>query len=143
MKNILIFILLALAIIFGYKLFLTKTGDIVESETGILEKTSPDSIGLKPEDLKTSNSVKQKVPVVLYSSDSCVFCIQAKAFLKKKGIEYQVRDINVGKNAQEMVDRTGMRGIPQIFINRQHIGGFGELQALDNSGDLDRLLQGL
>ena len=140
MKNIVIAVLGILALMMGYFVFLQKTGDTVESESGFLEQTTPESIGLKTQ---SGQVVKQKVPVVLYSSDSCPYCLQAKAFLKKKGVEYQVRDTSIGKNAEEMVTRTGRRGIPQIFINRQHIGGYSELLALDQSGDLDSMLQGI
>ncbi len=90
------------------------------------------------------SAVKQRVPVVLYSSNTCRYCLMTKAFLKKKGIEYQVRDINIGKNSEEMTERTnGSRSIPQIFINRQHIGGYGALLNLEKSGELNKLLQGM
>lgn len=140
MKNVIIAVLVIVALMMGYYVFMEKTGDTVDTETGVLEKTTPESIGLSSE---VTGVVKQKVPVVLYSSDTCPYCVQAKSFLTKKGIEYQVRDITIGKNAEEMVQRTGQRGIPQVFVNRQHIGGYAELLSLDSSGKLDRMLQGL
>lgn len=144
-KKILAFLLIIIAVAVGYYLFVTKTGDTVDPETGVLGKTSPESIGLssgKGENSEDVSTVKQKVPVVIYSSDTCPYCLQAKGFLKKKGVDYQVRDINIGKNSEEMVKRTGQRSIPQIFINRKHIGGYGELLSLDSNGELDKLLLG-
>ena len=88
--------------------------------------------------------VKQKVPVVIYSGSSCRYCVIAKDFLDKKNVQYEVRDINVGKNAQEMMARTnGQRSIPQIFINHKHIGGLSELTTLDQQGKLNDMLLGV
>ena len=123
-KNIAITILLGLVGFFGYYLF--NTQDTPKENEPVL-----------------TQRVKQKVSVIIYSSDSCSYCIMAKGFMKKKGIQFEVRDINIGKNVQEMSERTnGSRSIPQIFINHKHIGGWGELNRLEQKGLLDLMLAG-
>jgi glutaredoxin 3 len=95
-------------------------------------------------DMPAIKTVKQKVPVVIYSSDGCRYCLMAKGFLDKKGVQYDIRDINEPKNAEEMMTLSnGSRTIPQIFINHQHIGGWSELNDLEHQGKLDVLLQGV
>jgi glutaredoxin 3 len=80
--------------------------------------------------------------ITVYSGPNCPFCERAKMLLKKKGAAFE--DFNVKSDADkltEMMDRSGgMRTIPQIFINGQHIGGCDDLFALDSAGKLDPLL---
>ncbi len=123
-KNIAIIILLGLISFFGYYAFQSK----------------PPSKGTEQ---NLVQRVKQKVSVVIYSSDTCRYCLMAKAFMEKKGIQFDVRDVNIGKNAQEMSERTnGSRAIPQIFINHKHIGGWRELNILEQRGLLDLMIAG-
>jgi len=123
-KNITIIILLGLIGFFGYYLFKTQTPP---------QDGSPALV----------QRVKQKVSVVIYSSNSCRYCLMAKDFMEKKGIQFEVRDVNIGKNAREMSERTnGSRSIPQIFINHKHIGGWAELNMLEQKGLLDLMLAG-
>lgn len=80
--------------------------------------------------------------VVMYSTAVCPYCINAERLLVAKGVSHieKIRvDIDPDKK-QEMMDKTGRRTVPQIFINQQHVGGFDDLRALDVAGDLDRLL---
>ncbi len=79
--------------------------------------------------------------VVMYSTGLCGFCRAAKRLLDNKGVEYQ--SIAVDRDAekrQEMMDRSGRRTVPQIFIGDHHVGGFDDLQALESAGELDALL---
>jgi len=80
--------------------------------------------------------------VVIYSTRICPYCVRAKELLTKKGASY--KEIDVSENEQlriEMMQKSGgRRSVPQIFINGQHIGGFDDLQALDNQGKLDAML---
>jgi len=123
-KNIAIIILLGLIGFFGYFLF-NKQDRPAEGEPALVQR------------------VKQKVSVVIYSSNSCRYCLMAKDFMGKKGIQFDVRDVNIGKNAREMSERTnGSRAIPQIFINHKHIGGWTELNRLEQKGLLDLMLAG-
>ena len=80
--------------------------------------------------------------VTMYSGDPCPYCGAAKALLKSKNVEFEEFDIwkNPAK-AKEMLQRTnGKRTIPQMFIEDHYIGGNDDLQALNRSGELDKLL---
>jgi glutaredoxin 3 len=82
--------------------------------------------------------------VLMYSTASCPFCIQAERLLMRKGIT-DVEKIRVDLEPvrrMEMMQKTGRRTVPQIYIGQQHIGGFEELAALDRAGQLDALLAG-
>ncbi len=81
--------------------------------------------------------------VVIYSSQSCPFCDRAKALLDNKKVAYtEIRvDLDSDKLAQ-MMELSGRRTVPQIFINEKPVGGFDDLWALEQQGTLDQLLQG-
>ena len=79
----------------------------------------------------------------IYTNATCVFCVAAKNFLKVRGFEYsEVRiDREPGK-LEEMLQRSkGMRSVPQVFINGEHIGGYDDLVAADRSGRLLELME--
>ncbi len=80
-------------------------------------------------------------PVTLYSTQVCPYCVRAKALLDGKHVAYtEIRvDREPGKMA-EMMQKSGRRTVPQIFIGERHVGGFDELYALDRDGRLDPLL---
>lgn len=81
--------------------------------------------------------------IEIYTTATCLYCVQAKALLKKKNVAFQ--EIHVDQDPvqrDEMLKRSGgKRTVPQIFINGQSIGGFDDLYALDQKGQLDKLLQ--
>jgi glutaredoxin 3 len=82
--------------------------------------------------------------VVMYSTAVCPYCIMAERLLKAKGVEVieKVRiDLEPDLRA-EMMQKTGRRTVPQIYIGETHVGGFDDLNALDRAGKLDPLLQG-
>jgi glutaredoxin 3 len=80
-------------------------------------------------------------PVTLYTTGWCPFCMRAKALLQRKGIAYTEIDIESRRELrQEMIERSGRRSVPQVFIGDHHVGGADDLAALDASGELDRLL---
>ena len=81
--------------------------------------------------------------VVIYTGPFCNFCSAAKHLLNKKKINYEEIDIGYDdKKREEMLKKTnGARTIPQIFIGEKHVGGYVELKALDNKGELDTLLK--
>ena len=81
--------------------------------------------------------------VLIYTTSACPYCVQAKRLLSHKGVPYQEIDVS-GDTAkrQEMMHASGRRTVPQIFIGEQSIGGFDELYALEQSGELDNLLNG-
>lgn len=81
--------------------------------------------------------------VRIYTSVSCPYCVQAKRLLDRKGVAYE--EIDVTGNAElraQVIQLSGRRTVPQIFIDEQSIGGFDELYALEQGGRLDALLQG-
>ena len=81
--------------------------------------------------------------VVIYTGPLCNFCSAAKHLLNIKKINYEEIDIGYDdKKREEMLKKSnGMKTIPQIFIEEKHIGGYVELKALENKGELDSLLE--
>jgi glutaredoxin 3 len=82
--------------------------------------------------------------VMMYSTASCPFCIQAERLLTRKGVT-DIEKIRVDlepARRMEMMQKTGRRTVPQIYIGERHVGGFEELVALDRAGKLDALLAG-
>ena len=78
--------------------------------------------------------------VLVYSTDPCSFCSNAKALLNRRGIEFE--EINLGKDPAgraELAAKTGMLSFPQILIDDELVGGFRELLQADQSGRLDQL----
>jgi glutaredoxin 3 len=81
--------------------------------------------------------------VTLYVSDWCPYCQRAKGLLTRKNVVF--REINVEdepKLREEMIERSGRRTVPQIFVGDTHVGGCDDLFELERSGELDRLIQG-
>lgn len=76
--------------------------------------------------------------VVIYTTAICPYCIRAKALLQRKGVEYsEIRiDLDHG-HMTEMLRRSRRQTVPQIFINDFHVGGYDDLRALDQEGELD------
>jgi glutaredoxin 3 len=82
--------------------------------------------------------------VMMYSTAVCPYCIRAESFLRAKGVGdiAKVRiDLEPARRA-EMMERTGRRTVPQIYIAGQHVGGYEDLVALDRAGKLAPLLAG-
>jgi glutaredoxin 3 len=82
------------------------------------------------------------VQVKMYSTGVCPYCVMAERLLTSKGIT-QIEKIRVDLDAaarETMMEITGRRTVPQIYIGETHVGGFDDLSALDRSGQLDALL---
>jgi len=80
--------------------------------------------------------------VVMYSTGVCPFCLMAERLLKSKGVDV-IEKIRVDlepQRRQEMMERTGRRTVPQIYVGERHVGGYDDLAALERSGGLDPLL---
>ena len=76
--------------------------------------------------------------IEVYSTPSCHWCKRAKALLESQGLDYQEVNISADTDrAREMEQRSGRRTVPQIFIDREPIGGYGELLQLNNTGKLN------
>jgi glutaredoxin 3 len=80
----------------------------------------------------------------MYSTAICPFCVQAERLLRAKGVAL-IEKIRVDlepERRQEMMERTGRRTVPQIYIGSRHVGGYDDLVALDRAGELAPLLAG-
>ena len=79
--------------------------------------------------------------VLIYETGLCGFCRAAKKLLDGKGVAYDT--IRVDKDDEQkqiMMQRSGRRTVPQIFIGDHHVGGFDDLHELESDGELDALL---
>ena len=80
--------------------------------------------------------------VKMYTTAVCPYCVQAKRILKSKGVEV-IEEVRIDVNPDErmkMMEITGRRTVPQIFIGTTHVGGCDDLVALDAKGGLLPLL---
>ncbi len=83
-----------------------------------------------------------KPQVVMYSTAVCPYCVMAERLLKSKGVD-EIEKIRVDLDPsvrEAMMQKTGRRTVPQIYIGDTHVGGFDDLSALDRAGKLDALL---
>ncbi len=81
--------------------------------------------------------------VLMYSTAVCPYCVRAEQLLKRKGVTHidKVRVDLEPARREEMIEKTGLRTVPQIFIGDTHVGGCDDLYALEHAGSLDALLQ--
>jgi glutaredoxin 3 len=67
---------------------------------------------------------------IVWSKDACPFCVQAKALLELRGIEYEERNVSTDWTREQLLEAVpNARTLPQIFLDDQHIGGFTDLRA--------------
>ncbi len=82
--------------------------------------------------------------VKMYLTATCPYCLQAKQLLRQRGVT-EIEEVRVDTQPdgrQKMMEITGRRTVPQIFIGQTHVGGCDDLMALDGQGGLLPLLQG-
>ncbi len=80
--------------------------------------------------------------VLMYSTGVCPYCVRAEQLLLRRGVT-EIEKVRVDLEPQrraEMMERTGRRTVPQIYIGSTHVGGCDELEALDRAGGLAQLL---
>ncbi len=80
--------------------------------------------------------------VVMYATAVCPYCVRAEQLLRRKGVT-EIEKIRIDLDPVQrdhMMEITGRRTVPQIFIGERHIGGCDDLYALDHAGELDPLL---
>jgi len=80
--------------------------------------------------------------VLMYCTAVCPYCVRAEQFLQRKGIT-EIEKIRVDIQPElrvAMMEKTGRRTVPQIYINDQHVGGYDDLVSLDHAGELNQLL---
>ena len=82
--------------------------------------------------------------VTMYATEVCPFCVRAERYLRAKGVD-EIDKIRVDLEPslrRAMMERTGRRTVPQIYIDDVHVGGYEDLVALDRAGGLMPLLAG-
>ncbi len=82
--------------------------------------------------------------VTMYTSAVCPYCVRAERLLDAKGVT-DIEKIRVDLDPEQkmvMMEKTGRRTVPQIYVGTTHVGGFDDLYALDQAGKLDPLLNG-
>lgn len=80
--------------------------------------------------------------IKIYTTTYCGYCKRAKELLTSKGIEFEEIDVTDDKvQRQKLIDLTGKKTVPQIFINEKGIGGYDDLAKLEEGGELDKLLK--
>ena len=80
--------------------------------------------------------------IIVYSSNFCHYCVQAKKLLERLNLSYQEINIqNFPEKREEMLSKSnGKRTVPQIFVNNYHVGGYDELNSLVQKGEFDSIL---
>lgn len=80
--------------------------------------------------------------VIIYTMTICPYCVAAKKMLKKKGVTFE--EVNLDRHPErwgECEMRSGRQTVPQIFFGDRHIGGCDDLEALNRSGELEKLIK--
>jgi glutaredoxin 3 len=80
--------------------------------------------------------------IIMYCTEVCPYCVRAEHLLRRKGIQ-EIDKIRIDLHPErgvEMTQRTGRRTVPQIYINDTHVGGYDDMAALDQAGELDKML---
>ncbi|MFH1604698.1 MAG: glutaredoxin 3 [Pseudomonadota bacterium] len=82
--------------------------------------------------------------ITMYSTGTCPYCRRAETLLQSKGVT-EIEKIRIDLDParrNEMIEKTGRRTVPQIYVGEVHVGGFDDLAALDRAGQLESLLGG-
>lgn len=80
--------------------------------------------------------------IEIFTTAICPYCLRAKQLLKSKGLDFEETSVDFSaEKRREMMERSGRRTVPQIWINDRHIGGCDDLYELEYNGQLDALLQ--
>ena len=80
--------------------------------------------------------------IVMYTTEVCPYCVRAKQLLGRKGVT-EIEEIRVDLQPElrmAMMEKTGRRTVPQIYIDDYHVGGYDDLASLNHDGELDILL---
>lgn len=80
--------------------------------------------------------------IVMYTTEVCPYCVRAKQLLRNKGVT-EIEEIRVDLRPElrvTMMEKTGRRTVPQIYIDEHHVGGYDDLASLNHDGELDILL---
>ncbi len=81
--------------------------------------------------------------VQIYTKQQCPYCVRAKALLARKGVAYEEIDVEHDDARRAwLVEASGQRTVPQIFVDGRPLGGFSDIDALERQGKLDPILRG-
>ncbi len=81
--------------------------------------------------------------VQIYSKQNCPYCVRAKLLLQKKGVAFEEIDVeNDDARRAWLVEESGQRTVPQVFVDGRSLGGFTDIDVLDRKGELDPILRG-
>ncbi len=81
-------------------------------------------------------------PVKIYTTTYCGYCVRAKDLLTRKGVKYEELDVTGDDEMRsKLVEMSGQRTVPQIWIGDTHVGGYTDLARLESEGRLDPMLQ--
>ncbi|HYO68998.1 MAG TPA: glutaredoxin 3 [Archangium sp.] len=81
-------------------------------------------------------------PVKIYTTTYCGYCVRAKDLLTRKGVKYEELDVTGDDEMRsKLVEMSGQRTVPQIWIGDTHVGGYSDLARLESEGRLDPMLQ--
>lgn len=81
--------------------------------------------------------------VVIYTRSFCIWCFRAKRLLRKNGVTFEERDARDAATRALLLERTGRSTVPQVFFGDVSVGGFEDLRALADRGELPSLVQSL
>jgi glutaredoxin 3 len=80
--------------------------------------------------------------ITVYTGSFCGYCDQVRALLARRGIEYTEVSVEDHPDLREkLLERSGRRTLPQVYVDERYVGGAVELAALDRAGDLLKLIQ--
>lgn len=81
--------------------------------------------------------------ITVYTKENCPFCVRAKALLSRKGVTFEEVKVEGRDDLRTwLVEASGQRTVPQIFVGERSLGGFMDIDALDKRGALDPALRG-
>lgn len=81
--------------------------------------------------------------ITVYSKDHCPYCVRAKALLTRKGVPFEEISVEGRDDLRTwLVEASGQRTVPQVFAGERSLGGYSDLAALDEAGQLDPILRG-
>ncbi|GAB4165675.1 MAG: hypothetical protein Tsb006_5170 [Rickettsiaceae bacterium] len=85
----------------------------------------------------SSKPLRDDLQVIIYAKDACSYCILAKSLLDSRSIGYEVIDLTNNKDLHlKLAEKTGQNTVPYLYINGEFIGGYSDLQKLDELGKL-------
>ena len=79
--------------------------------------------------------------VTIYTTDTCIYCVRAKEYLRSRGVRFSEIDVTGDAEARAtLIERSGRRTVPQIYVGEVHVGGYTDLMAMDAEGKFQPLL---